>query len=474
MMLPFADWLPQQRWYAGRGRTLSGVDPARVTRLSDDLEHALLRASYTDGSTDLYQVVVAWDRPPADEFVGVSRIGELDGRTGYDAMYGEAPVRELLGMIREGHAVESLRFLPEPGAGPIDDSTARVIDAEQSNTSVVFDTSAILKLFRRVVPGINPDLELGRALGRAGSPYVPALLGAIEGENDRGEPVALATVTAFAANAADGWSMAVTSARDLIGDPDLRAEEAGGDFAAEAHRLGEAVASVHLALGEELGREVGRPPVEHLVERLHASAASVPELANHLDAAEAILRRASLPTIVQRVHGDLHLGQALRTPDGWLLIDFEGEPGQPMDERRRPDSPIRDIAGMMRSFDYVAHQLLIGADNDEQLNARVREWTERNTAAFCDGYASVTGVDPREHADLLAAYELDKACYEAAYEARHRPTWRWIPVRAIRRLLGVGPRRAGGRGPGRDDTGEPVTFEATAFAPSTFDTRPAP
>ena len=186
MSLPFADWLPQQRWYAGRGRTIAEVEPTSVTPLADDLDHMLLRVRFTDGATHAYQVVVGWDRSPADEFVGVARIGDADGRTGYDALYSERTSRELLGMILAGHAVGDLRFEAEPGDDHRGRRTARVIDAEQSNTSVVFNGSAILKLFRRVVPGLNPDLELSRALGRADSPYVARLLGAIEGMDTDG------------------------------------------------------------------------------------------------------------------------------------------------------------------------------------------------------------------------------------------------------------------------------------------------
>ncbi len=448
-----AAWLPDQRWYAGKGRVITSVTVEREVRLpldgDHDVRHALLRVENEDGGTDRYQLLVGLADGEVPARLSRAVIGEVAGRVAYDAVHDPAATAALLERLAAGTTEQGITFASTAEVEVT--LPSRVMGAEQSNTSVVFGEEYILKLFRRLQPGTNPDLEITRALAEAGSPYIAAPLGWIDGEVD-GQPTTLAMMQCFLKSATEGWAMATASVRDLFAEGDLHADEVGGDFAGEAERLGAATAEVHAVMAQALpsrtaGPDESRDTARQLHERLDAARAAVPELepfAEALRASYDAVAELKGEVPVQRVHGDYHLGQVLRTFDGWVLLDFEGEPARPLAERTALMSPLRDVAGMLRSFDYAARHLLAershSVGDEPQLAYRANEWAERNREAFCDGYARVAGADPREQDVLLRAFELDKAVYEVVYEARNRPSWLPIPLSSIARLVAAGPR----------------------------------
>jgi maltokinase len=436
-----ATWLVKQRWFAGKGRELRDLAVVADTQVTDgdpELRHLVVTVCH--GTTvDYYQVPVGVRRDLPDRLEHALIGPSGDGRQLYDALHDAELTRPLIEGIANDATIGGLQLRKVDGAAFDTGLDSLVISSEQSNTSLVYGEESILKVFRRVSPGPNPDLEVTTALARLGSEHIAEPLGWIETRLD-GAPTSLAILSRYLRLASDGWSLAATSVRDLYAEPGTRAEDAGGDFAGEAHRLGQATAEVHASMAtafgtDEVGADVVSELTEQMFRKLDLSIAAVPELGKYAEMignAYSQLAKLKGPFPVQRVHGDYHLGQVLRTPEtGWVVLDFEGEPATPLAQRRARSSPLRDVAGMLRSFEYAARHQLIGRPDADAQAATARDWVHLNSSAFCAGYAEAGGLDPEENAVLLRALQLDKAVYEVLYEARHRPSWLLIPLDSL-------------------------------------------
>jgi maltokinase len=465
------DFIEGARWFGGKGRGPRVTAVRRLGVIADEGPRVvvdLAEVTYDDLATgpgqaadvELYQIPLALYTEPEHRldhaFVGWWEDPDAGWIHAYDVVHD----REAMASYLRAFAYPPdgpLAFHRLPG-DPLDPSAQSTpFTGEQSNSSVAFGEEALLKIFRRITPGTNPDIEVHEVLTRAGSDNVPALLGWIEAEDmvstgstggggSTGEKFQLAMLQQFLRTASDGWELALTSVRNLFAEADLFAEEVGGDFAGEAQRLGEAVSRIHALLAEHFPVSE-RTASDHaalaraMTDRLEAALDVVPELAEHAPALrelfEAVGAISSGPA--QRIHGDLHLGQTLRTVKGWKIVDFEGEPAKDLTERVLPDSPWRDVAGMLRSFDYaprVAAMTAATADDTgtEQRAFRAAEWSARNQAAFLEAYAGRELTDDEQA--LLVAYVADKAVYECVYEVRNRPTWLAIPMAGLRQIRG--------------------------------------
>lgn len=417
-------YLERQRWFSGSDSSAARLDTCEVLL---DGEPGLVWAIATvDGAR--YQLVVGMRRAdslPAS-VVEAAQIGEVDlgeqALIAYDALFDRELGSAVLDIVMGG---------PEPAAH------MRPMGAEQSNTSVVFDERIVLKLFRRLHDGRNPDVEVTAALPHAGFPYVAKLLGVWERDG-----VDLAVCQEFLVGATDGWALALTSVRDMYASPEATAREAGGDFAAEAARLGDTTARLHVAMA----RAFGMRPADTLgwADSVQRQLDNVdrPDLAAAKELVEE-LRHLDDAGVAIRVHGDYHLGQVMRGDAGWYVMDFEGEPARPLQERQMPHSPFKDVTGMLRSFHYASVVGGVSQDPARRYEAgeRPKQWEERNRSAFLDAYLASPGIEdllPRDAGArelLLSVLELEKAAYESAYERAFRPDWAFIPDGALDRLL---------------------------------------
>jgi trehalose synthase-fused probable maltokinase len=433
------DYVTQQRWYGAKSRAVAHaqlVESVVLRTTEPQFALALVEMRYDTGAHDIYQLLYAL------------RDGELE----IDGLQDAQLARELVSGMRSGLTLQGaegvIEFAPIEGFAGLGRELhdARPVGAEQSNTSIVFDDELILKVFRRLEPGINPELEMLRFLTEHGFPNIAPLGGWYAYS---GGPLAatLGILQQYAADGRDGWELAL----DEVGDnPDA--------FLERLHRLGEVTGEMHTVLGSGVNDPAfvpETPSVESLglltatvdeeIERVFLTLPDDDErlgpIAGRGEEVREQLRMLSHAGSVGRVirhHGDYHLGQVLWTGSDWIVIDFEGEPARSLSERRQKRSPLRDVAGMLRSFAYAAQAAPLLRDSEPPA-----EFEQRAREEFLAGYLSEVDASllpPGEEAmaRLLTVFELEKAVYELRYELDNRPDWVSIPVRGIDRLLHAG------------------------------------
>jgi maltokinase len=431
-------YLGLQRWFSGDPPSPAAVQVARsrVLWTSDEPSYRFWQVIATVEAAT-YQLLIG-ERPQGDrvDFLHGREeavLGSLGSSIYYDAVLDSELARMLLRVASDGVVEATL---------------ARPITAEQSNTSLVFDDQLILKVFRRLHAGRNPDVEITTALAAGGFEHVAAPV--VLWEED---PFDLAFGQQYLAGGSEGWALALTSLRDFYNGAGEDPSEAGGDFAAEAGRLGHMTAEMHLALADAFGAN-GSPQsgaawaalVESLEARLEgASDVAGTDLRKAGGPLLARMQGVDDPGVVIRVHGDYHLGQVMETDTGWYVLDFEGEPARPLAERTQMTSPLKDVSSMLRSFDYAARYALTERSTAElaKLEPLAEAWETHNRQAFLEGYRDVKGIEallagPTSTPVVLLAYELDKALYELDYERSHRPEWVPLPLGGVRRLVDGG------------------------------------
>jgi trehalose synthase-fused probable maltokinase len=489
-----ARFLGERRWFAGKGRAVTSAvmrDIVPLAWASDRAAAVRLEVELDDGAISHYQLLLAAraenDIPTPSSPLALVE-SEDEGRGVLFDAIDDPRFRALLGSTVEQGAVfaaRGARWSVEPIAGQSDgitpDGETRVLAGEQSNTSIVYGDRAILKLFRRLEPGEHPDVEVGRFLTtRTTFRGTPPLLAVITFEWG-GAPSVAGMVQRFVPGARDAWDYACAAARDYLR---ATSETPKNPFRGDAERLGRVTRALHEALASDresaafAPERAGAEEVEQWAAETRGMMAQALEfLASRVQtggldvrataAARALLgRRDALDDRVTemvsaigtdvgmriRVHGDYHLGQVLRAPDGrFLIIDFEGEPVRGMAERRLKRSPLRDVAGMLRSFAYAASMSareVAGSGVNATVEIRSAHWERDARAAFLDGYLAADAGDgaspgaaallPRTRDDvgaLLALFEAEKLFYELAYELSNRPEWVWVPLRGVAKLL---------------------------------------
>lgn len=446
-------WLVGQRWFASKSRDLSAVNLLETLTLKESEEQplvlALVEARFATGTHELYQVLLGARRRAGGEHSEEGTIHEEGGWELYDAVGDPDQGGVLAGYLDGERQIAGehgcVRFHRIAGAPAVGGHPAvRPMGAEQSNSSVILDDSYVLKVFRRLEAGDNPELEMLKFLTEADFESIARLQAWYDYSGELMDAT-LGVVQDYVADATDGWELT------------LAAIGAGDDsLIGRLRDLGATTGDMHRALGSS-SQDPDFAPDEPSFDSLALLTATIDEQIERvwvdlpqedpvvqpiLHRGQEIRDRLQMMSHVGvggrqiRHHGDFHLGQTLARPDGrWVILDFEGEPARSLRDRRRKRSPLRDVAGMLRSLAYAAtaSELLHGTSAPEG-------WEERARAAFLEGYYGHvdTALLPAGQAaidKLLAIFELEKAVYELRYEIDNRPEWVGVPVAGIARLL---------------------------------------
>lgn len=516
-------YLRLRRWFRAKSRTIisATITDAALLPYADGLAClVLVVVRYTEGASETYFVPMAYAAGErargllsewrhaviarlvidADEAPGVVFDALIDPGFALallDVVLSQRRLRGINGGEAAGRHSQALRA----SLARAESLAPRMVTAEQSNSSLIFGNALIMKIFRKVEPGINPDLEIGRYLTEERAfPYTPPTAGALEYRRGGAAPVSLAMLQAYVANEGDAWEhtldvagrsydeagadrrlpeMTLTTAALLAAaaeEPASLAREVVGPYLEQVRLLGERTAELHLALAAGTAPAFAPEPFSlpyqrslyqsmcalttrtfqglrtvapRLPDTLRAQAEAVLALEEALLARFQRVTAAPIEALRTRVHGDLHLGQVLYTGSDFVFIDFEGEPVHPIDERRLKRSPLRDVAGMLRSFQYAAHATLFnranGAQGATEEGAPMRRWADCwsfwVSAAYLGGYlhraagAPFIPVAPADLAALLEVFVLEKLVYEIGYEMNNRPAWLSIPLSGLLRQV---------------------------------------
>jgi maltokinase len=443
------DWVQQQRWYASKSRSVAGIEIVEAVTLREDpvLYLTLVQTRLATGTHELYQLPLTLRSSP-DESSDTEPIAQATEWVAYDALDEPARLVDLVLRMDSGQEIEAAEgrfsFHRVDGTATVsEDSAVRLIGVEQSNSSIVLDERLVLKVFRKLEPGINPELEVLRFLTARDFPHIAALHGWYQYD---GQALAatLGVAQQFLPDAVVGWELAL---HRIQSDPDWFLDQLGslGAVTAHLHNVLASDASDPAFAPEEASHEALSlltatvdEDIERIFVRLPDDESVAPIMGRGQDVREHLATRAQIGVggRVIRTHGDYHLGQTLfTTPQRWVIIDFEGEPARPLPERRAKRSPLRDVAGMLRSFAYVSSAVEIqrGVPAPAEFEQRAREKFFERYLAEVD--STLLPAGEAAIANLLTIFELEKAIYELQYELDNRPDWVSIPVAGIRRLL---------------------------------------